>query len=129
MNRHQAIVKAFEDDTIGCLERCLPSPTEVEVNGDVIGVFNGIEAHDDCHLGENVVWSAFYVLHNDGCRVWGRNLALIPQEGETFAMNIHKRHGVQARRKTNQVFLAVHADGKTEREARAKLRQILKEAL
>jgi hypothetical protein len=127
---HDKILKAFEEHTIQCLRYAMPRPGEVDVSGAVIsgaviGVVNGIEAHDDCHL-EGAVWSAFYVLHNDGCRVWGKGVGLVPKEGEVFTLKIHARHGVTARRKGTQVFAAVHADGKTEREAKRNLREILR---
>lgn len=125
MTRHERILKATEENAIACLSYCLPRPSEIDVSGDVICCFNGIYPHDDSHL--DAVWSAFYVIHNDGCRVWGRGVGFVPKEGDTFAMNIHKRHGVTARRKTNQVFLAVFADGESEKVATTKLRQILRE--
>lgn len=125
MNRHQRIVKAVESDTINCIQYCMDRPAEVEVCGTVIGIMNGIDAHDDSHLP--YTWSAFYVVHNDACRVWTKGMSITPKEGDVFAMNIHRRHGVVARRRTNQVFAAIHVDATSKREAMADLRRLLKD--
>lgn len=123
MDRHAQIVRAFEEDTIWCLWHCMSRPGEVETAGSIIGCLNGIDAHDDKHLP--VKWSAFYVLHNEGCRVWGSSVEMTPEEGDVFALNIHKRHGVTARRKSNQVFAAIYADGDTKHEALSNLKELL----
>lgn len=129
MNRHQRIVKEAEDATILVIRDCLRRPTEVETYWEVIGCANGVDGH--CDDNGFKPWTAFYVLHNDGCRVWGYEprLNFVPQEGERFELKIWKRHGVSARRKTTQIFAAIYADGETRREARAllsdKLRQML----
>lgn len=124
---HKRIVRAVEDSTIDLISRALGNLADVEVWGNLIGCANGVSAHVD-PAGIFDPWSAFYVVHNDSCIVWGHEpkARFCPMEGERFELNINKRHGVLALRHANQVFVAVHADGKSRREARKKLTGLLR---
>lgn len=110
---------------MACIRNALSSFGYVETYGEVIAVANGIERHTDEHCPR---WSAFYVVHNDGCIVWGnRGMKLRPIEGQRFELDIHEMHGVSATLKKTQVFAAVYADGDTKKEAATKLSAILRD--
>lgn len=124
----QRIVRHYEDYIIDVIERSLANPCHVELLGDVIGCANGVPRHVDA-ADIFDPWSAFYVVHNDACVVWGHGgVRLCPREGQRFSLNINRQHGVQAKEHRNQVFAAIIADGKTKHEATAKLTAMLKAA-
>ena len=126
--RHLRILDRLEDYIIDAIERSLNNPTEVEIVGPLIACANGVKRHvDSADVFDP--WSAFYVVHNDDCVVWGNKGALhiCPREGERFELNINRQHGVQVpRRKGHQVFVAMLADGTTRREAQMKLSAMLR---
>lgn len=127
--RHRRILARLEDHIIDAIKRTLNNPTEVEIVGPLIACANGVKRHvDPADVFDP--WSAFYVVHNDDCVVWGNrgDLRICPKEGERFELNINRQHGVQVlRRKGHQVFVAMLADGKTRREAKMKLSAMLKD--
>jgi hypothetical protein len=96
------------------IERCEYRVGEIETHGVFIGCMAGIEGHTDEFFPP---WSAFLCVRNDGCRVWQRGgYGGTPRAGERFTLNIHKEHGVIAKRDTDLIVL-VYADAQTEKGA------------
>lgn len=104
------------------VERALDDPGEIEVSGHFIACAGFVDAHTDEHFPR---WSAFLTLRNDRCRVWQRGgYRGIPKAGERFALNIHKKHGVNAG--DRQALVLIYADAKTKYLAERNLELILR---
>lgn len=115
------------DRCFSTIERAATDPCHVEFSAPFLAVVGGVEGHTDD--GGFPEWSAFLVLRNDGCRVWSKEgYTGTPKAGDRFTLNIHKTHGVRARRKGG-VLAVICADGNNEAFAKAQLERAIKAEL
>lgn len=95
---------------------------EIQFDGTFVACAGHVPKHTDDIFPP---WSAFLTLRNDGCRVWQRcGYNGVPAVGERFVLNIHKTHGVIA--KKTSVLVLVCADAESRSGASNSLNAILR---